>query len=119
MPANSLGGNTNGVTAITQPTTDNSTNIATDQFVKSLLPLAGTTGSIGGSALAAGVCASGTVNMAGATTSMAVVATPAAYPGDGMDWKAYVSSTGVVTVKVCAVIAGTPTAGAYNVRVIP
>jgi hypothetical protein len=103
----------------TQSASDNSTRIATTAFVKSNLPLAGTTASIGGASLAAGACTSGTVNVTGATTSMAVVATPVAYPGDGMDWRTYVSSSGVVTVKVCAVIAGTPTASAYNVRVIP
>jgi hypothetical protein len=119
MPTNSIGGNSNGATAITQPAADNSTNIATDAFVKSNLPLAGTTGSIGGSALAAGGCASGTVNVTGATTGMAVVATPVVYPGDGMAWRPYVSSAGVITVKVCADVAGTPTASAYNVRVIP
>jgi hypothetical protein len=118
MPANSIGGNANGATAITQPATDNSADIATDAFVKSNLPLAGTTGSIGGSALAAGACTSGTVNVTGATTSMAVVATPATYPGDGMAWRPYVSSMGVVTVKVCADVAGTPTASTYSVRVI-
>ena len=118
MPTNSIGGNSNGATAITQPSADNSSNIATDAFVKSNLPLAGTTGSIGGSALAAGGCASGTVNVTGATTSMAVVATPAIYPGDGMAWRPYVSSAGVITVKVCADVAGTPSASTYNVRVI-
>jgi hypothetical protein len=119
MPANSIGGNASGATAITQPASDNSTNIATDAFVKSNLPLVATTVSIGGSSLSAGACASGTVNVTGATTSMAVVATPATYPGDGMDWRSYVSSSGVVTVQVCAVITGTPTASTYNVRVIP
>ena len=119
MPANSIGGNANGATAITQSASDNSTNIATDAFVKSNLPLAGTTGSIGGSALALGACTSGTVNVTGATTSMAVVASPATYPGDGMVWRPYVSAAGVVTVKVCASVAGTPTASTYNVRVIP
>ena len=83
------------------------------------LPLTGTTGSIGGSALTAGQCTSGAVNVTGATTSMGVVATPATYPGDGMHWLTYVSSSGVVTVKVCAVVSGTPTASTYNVRVIP
>jgi hypothetical protein len=119
MPTNSLSGNVNGATAITQPAADNSTNIATDAFVKANLPFAGTTGSIGGSALAAGACTSGTVNVTGATTSMAVVATPATYPGDGMAWRPYVSAAGVVTVKVCAEIAGTPTISTYNVRIIP
>jgi hypothetical protein len=78
----------------------------------------GTTASIGGSALTAGACASGTATVTGATTAMAVEATPSAYPGDAMAWKGYVSSSNVVTVKVCAIAAGTPTASAYNVRVI-
>jgi hypothetical protein len=118
MPTNSLSGNANGATAITQSSSDNSTNIATDAFVKSNLPLAGSTGSIGGSALALGACASGTVSIAGATTGMAVVASPTTYPGDGMVWRPYVSAAGTVTVKVCAEVAGTPAASTYNVRVI-
>jgi len=84
----------------------------------SQLPLTGTTGSIGGSALVAGACTSGTVAVAGSTTAMAVPTSPAIYPGDGMFWHAYVSTAGTVTVKVCASIAGTPTASTYNVRVI-
>jgi hypothetical protein len=36
MPASSLGGNANGATAITQSTSDNTTNIATDAFVHSV-----------------------------------------------------------------------------------
>ena len=102
----------------TQSASDNSTRIATTAFVKSNLPLAGTTASIGGASLAAGACTSGTVNVTGATTSMAVVQLHGV-PGRRMDWRTYVSSSGVVTVKVCAVIGGTPTASAYNVRVIP
>ncbi|HEY2470687.1 MAG TPA: hypothetical protein VGI45_23030 [Terracidiphilus sp.] len=84
-------------------------------------PPAGTTASIGGSALTPGTCATGTVTVTGATTSMAVVATPTSYPGDAFDWKAYVSSSNTVTVSVCTNLAagGTPTASAYNVRVIP
>lgn len=82
------------------------------------LPLTGTTGSIGGGALLAGACTSGTVAVTGATTSMAVVATPVTYPTDGFDWAAYVSTAGTVTVKVCGLIAGTPTASTYNVRVL-
>jgi hypothetical protein len=105
-------------TAPTASAGTNSTQVATTAFVAAALPLTGTTASIGGSALAAGACASGTVNITGATTSMAVVATPATYPGDGMAWRPYVSAAGVVTVKVCADVAGTPTASAYNVRVI-
>jgi len=77
-----------------------------------------TTPSIGGGALTAGACASDVVSITGATTAMVAVASPATYPGDGNYWLAYVSAAGTVTVKVCASIAGTPTASAYNVRLI-
>lgn len=80
--------------------------------------LFGTTGSIGGGALLAGACTSGTVAVSGSTTAMAVSASPVTYPGDGNYWLAYVSTAGTVTVKVCGAVAGTPTASAYNVRVI-
>jgi hypothetical protein len=85
------------------------------------LPLslpAATTASIGGGALIAGACASATVSISGLTTGMDVHATPVTYPGDGFWWEAYESSANTATVKVCASIAGTPTASTYNVRVI-
>ena len=50
---------------------------------------------------------------------MAVIVAPGTYPGDGMSWNGYVSATGEVTVKVCSALGGTPSAGVYNVRVIP
>ena len=80
--------------------------------------MSGTTGSIGGSALTAGQCTSGSVGITGVATNMAVEASPVTYPGDGMAWRAYVSSANSVTVKVCADVAGTPAASAYNVRVL-
>lgn len=85
------------------------------------LPLAGTTGSIGGSALTAGTCATGIVTVTGATTGMAAVASPVTYPGAPFEWNAYVSAANTVTVNVCTNLAagGTPTASAYNVRVLP
>jgi hypothetical protein len=81
-------------------------------------PLSGTTGSIGGGALLAGACTSGTVAVANSTTAMVAIASPVTYPGDGFDWAAYVSAAGTVTVKVCGFIAGTPGATNYNVRII-
>ncbi len=81
--------------------------------------LTGTTGSIGGGVLTAGSCTSGTAAVTGATTAMGVIATPVTYPGDGSTWLAYVSAGGTVTVKVCALVAVTPGASTYNVRVIP
>jgi len=80
--------------------------------------LAATSSSIGGSALTAGQCTSGTVSVTGATTGMAVSVSPAADPGAGFSWMGFVSSSGTVTVRVCAIAAGTPTSTAYNVRVV-
>jgi hypothetical protein len=81
--------------------------------------LTGTTGSIGGGALTAGTCATGTATVTGATTSMAITATPAATPGAGFyESPPYVSSSNTVTVSICAAVAGTPTATTYNVRVL-
>lgn len=80
--------------------------------------LSGTSGSIGGGLLAIGGCTSGTAAVSGASTAMTVVATPVSYPGDGVYWHGYVSSSNVVTVKVCAVVALTPASTAYNVRVV-
>ena len=80
--------------------------------------LSATTGSVGGSPLTAGHCASGTVPVAGATTTMTVSTSPNTYPGDGFIPWAYVSANGTVTVKVCATAAGTPSSSTYQVRVI-
>ncbi len=80
--------------------------------------LSGTTASIGGSALAAGECASGTVSVPNAASTMTVSVSPNTYPGDGFIPWGYVSSSGTVTVKVCAQVAGTPVSSTYNVRVI-
>jgi hypothetical protein len=83
------------------------------------LPFAATPPTLGGAALGAGQCASTTVAVPGANASQAVAVTPVQYPGAGFYWQAYVSAPGVVTVSVCAAVAGTPAASAYNVRVIP
>lgn len=91
---------------------------ATGLWHASLPPLSGVSGSIGGGALVAGGTATGTVNIAGAAVGMAVEVTPTTYPGAGVVWAGYVSSAGVVTVVVTGVIAVTPTASTYNVRVL-
>jgi len=83
------------------------------------LPLTGTTSSIGGSALAAGICTTGTASVSTAANSMAVAVSPAADPGTGFTWGAWVSAANTVTVRVCNIsgASATPTATAYNVRV--
>lgn len=75
--------------------------------------------SLGGGALIAGACDSNSASLTGATAGMAVVATPNTYPGDGFYWYGYVSSANNVTVKICSVVGGTPTASTYEVRVLP
>jgi hypothetical protein len=110
-----------GDSPVTSPTQQMCVNGTCINPVTSVqLPLTGTTGSIGGSALTSGTCASGAVTVTGATNRMAIVVTPVTYPGDSYTWKGYVSATNTVTVKVCANLAagGTPTASTYNVRVI-
>jgi hypothetical protein len=104
-PSNMLAGNTAG-------TLGGGLSVLTGQV------LSATTGSIGGGALAAGACASGTVSVTGASTSMVADASPNTYPGDGDYWNARVSAAGTVTVKVCAVVAQTPAASTYSVRVL-
>jgi len=78
----------------------------------------GTTASIGGGALVAGACTSAATTVTGAATTMTVTTAPNTYPGDGYIWQSYVSAANTVTTKVCAIVAGTPTASTYNVRVI-
>lgn len=80
--------------------------------------LSGTTPSLGGSPLTAGNCSSTTVAVAGSSTAMVAAATPITYPGDAFFWKANVSTPGTVQVKICSTASATPTASAYNVRVI-
>lgn len=79
--------------------------------------LSATSASIGGGALIAGGVATGTVAVAGATTSMTVTVSPNTYPGDAIDWRGYVSVNGTVTIIISAIIAATPAASTYNVRV--
>ena len=83
---------------------------------------AAVTGSIGGGALGAGACTSGTATVTGATTGMAVSVAPVSSPlvdsSHGLAIWGYVSSSNTVTVEVCAIIATTPTARVYNVRVL-
>ncbi len=81
-------------------------------------PLAGTSGSIGGSPLLVGATIRTTVSIPGATTGMAAVCSPVTYPGDGTTWDAYVSTSGVVTVRLTAIVALTPVSSTYNVRCI-
>lgn len=84
--------------------------------------LAGTTGSIGGSALLAGQCSAGTATVTGATTSMTATASPSSDPDSnlstGVGIYSFVSASNTVTVRVCAIVAVTPAATTYNVRVI-
>ncbi len=75
--------------------------------------------SLGGSALTIGTCATNATTVTGATTAMAVVVTPATYPGAEFYWRGYVSAADEVTTTVCSVASATPTASVYRIRVIP
>lgn len=85
----------------------------------SLPTLTGTTASIGGTPLAVGQCARGTVTIAGAQAGM--VGTAAAYDGSyqsGFTVQALGTASNMATVNVCAVAAGTPAPKTYNVRLL-
>ncbi|WP_297505911.1 hypothetical protein [Ferrovum sp.] len=110
--------NVTGTVAIANGGTGATTQAAAQTALGIVPTLSGTSTSIGGAALVAGGTATTTVNIAGATTSMGVVVSPTTFPGAGIDWSGYVSSSGVVTVVVTAIIAATPTASTYNVRVL-
>lgn len=84
---------------------------------KVTLAISGTTGSIGGGALTAGTCASGTATIAGGTAGHAAIASESdgSFIGGAYSVRAVTTSATVVTVQVCALIAGTPAAKTYNV----
>jgi hypothetical protein len=89
-----------------------------------MVALSGVTGSIGGSALTLGQQATGPVAISGASSAVAAGATvsvtpvTSGNPGNGFIWQGYISATDTVTVQVICLVAGTPTATTYNVRVI-
>jgi hypothetical protein len=106
---------TGGTLAVTQSANTYNFEIATPN-------LTGTTGSIGGGALGAGACTTGTVAVTSSTTGMAVSVSPASDPQvdstHAVYWMGWVSTAGTVTVRVCAVLATTPNSVVYNVRVL-
>lgn len=82
--------------------------------------IASTTATIGGALLLLG-CTTGSASVAGATSGMVAVASPAGAinPGLGVVYNAYVSAANTVTIQVCALAALTLSSTTYNVRVIP
>lgn len=97
------------------------TSICTAQNSWISSSMSGTTSAIGGSALLAGACSSGTVTVTGATTGMTAIAQPSdgTVLADGNMVYAVVSSANTVTVKVCGIVGITPPSKTYSVRVIP
>jgi hypothetical protein len=120
LPAGAALTGAESMPAVQSAVTVKTTTAAIATYVASTLslPLAGNTASLGGGALGAGACTSGTATVTGATTAMTAVASPVSYPGDGNVWLAYVSGSNTVTVKVCSIPGGTPTASVYRVRVL-
>ncbi|HEV1286557.1 MAG TPA: hypothetical protein VNU44_14645 [Bryobacteraceae bacterium] len=70
-------------------------------------------------ATTAGTCVQNVTAVTGATTGMAVVASPVSTPGAGAVWSAFVSSAGNVTINECAVATSAGGSIAFNIRVIP
>jgi len=116
------GGSANGV-VIPAGTGVTFQRVGTAWYAVSPIPaLTGTTGSLGGSSLALNACSSTTISVLGAATTMSVIVTSQSDPnGAGTQtyrWYGLVSAADTVTVNLCAIQAGTPTAKLYNVRVI-
>ena len=80
--------------------------------------LSGTTGSLGGAPMTAGETITTAVTITGASVGMVAVCNPQTYPGDSFCWDAYVSSADTATVRLTAVLAGTPVASLYSVRLL-
>jgi hypothetical protein len=85
-------------------------------------PLTGTSGSIGGSLLAVGASASGTITVTGATVGMVCTA----QPSDGTNMYAVganigctVTSANTVTINVVAIVSLTVPSKTYTIRVVP
>lgn len=86
------------------------------------VPLSGTTGSIGGGLLSVGSAASGTASIPGAALGKNCLATPSDGTniyGLGANIGCIITSSGVATVSVVAIILLTPPAKTYNVSVLP
>ncbi len=79
--------------------------------------LSGTTGSIGGSALTAGSCTTGTATVPGATVGhpVSVSASDGTLPSGLIILRAAVTSPSMVTVQLCGIASVTPAPNTYNV----
>ncbi len=77
------------------------------------------TPAIGGSELSPGACATATTTMSGLSTSSSVFFTsPQIYPGDGIWWDSYATSSTLIITRVCAAATSTPVSSVYNIKVI-
>jgi hypothetical protein len=114
--------NDTGLTASLPVFTDGSKNLTSTAPAGYSAVLSGTTGSIGGSLMTAGSCVAGTATVTGATSSMVATTSPSGDPDStlstGVSFYAFVSSANTVTVRLCALVAVTPAAQTYNVRVL-
>jgi hypothetical protein len=117
QPGSTAGPDLEATTSIFTPQSVLSADIIKAGGISLGSALKGTTASIGGSALAAGACATGTVSISGVAAGMTGTATAT----DGTMQGNFVVSaagtaSGTATVNVCAITAGTPTAKTYNVH---
>jgi len=118
--------NSTGTTALGNTTvnsnlnTTGNANSATLSIGSVATLLKGTTASIGGGALLAGTCATGTATVTGAIVGhpVALSASDGTLPNALSTLAASVTATNTVTVQVCAIAAVTPTAVTYNVTVL-
>jgi hypothetical protein len=101
-------------------TNDGTTYAWQAPFVAATPTILGSTASFGGAALLLGGNVTADAAVAGATVGSNCVATRAdgTFLAVGLIIDCKVNTAGIATVRISAVLAGTPTAGVYNVRVI-
>jgi hypothetical protein len=96
---------------------------SSSQWIIPTTQLSGVSVSLGGSALAVNTCTNGAATVSGAAVGMVAISNPVTNPNTGttqsFNWYANVTAPNTVTVYLCALAAGTPTATTFNVRVIP
>ena len=77
------------------------------------------TGSVSATAPAAVGCNDTTVSISGVTTGMVVATSPQASPGANVSWSSFVSASGTVDIRLCTLVAFTPSATTYSIVVLP
>lgn len=114
---NSLGTLISGTVGVGTTTPDSNLDVSGTVRFEGLSSFV--TASISGAIVGLG-CDSVTTTYAGSplSSTTAFITTPQSYPGDGLTWQSYLSSSTTITTKLCSDVTVTPAASVYNVKII-